>query len=111
MATQRSLKSFAVIGIVMQIFFGVIYAFEEGYSHNVSYSDFNGLLATVFLCMLLLVGFGLLTLYLKEYAITGLMLNFIMLAFTIQWYFLLKKFWYAIKLTDSVNNVGLGTNP
>ena len=39
------------------------------------------------------------------------MLNFIMLAFTIQWYFLLKKFWYAIKLTDSVNNVGLGTNP
>ena len=39
------------------------------------------------------------------------MLNFIMLAYTIQWYFLVKKFWYAIKLTDSVNNVGLGTNP
>lgn len=39
------------------------------------------------------------------------MLNFIMLAFTIQFYFLAKKFWYAIKLTDSINNVGLGTNP
>ena len=34
-----------------------------------------------------------------------------MLAFTIQWYFLIKKFWYSIKLTDSVNNVYLGDNP
>jgi len=49
--------------------------------------------------------------YLKEFAISGMILNFIMLAFTIQWYFLVKKFWYAIKLTDTVNNVYLGTNP
>ena len=57
------------------------------------------------------LGFGLLTVYLKEYTITGLALNFIMLAFTIQWYFLMKKFWYAIKLTDSVNNIALSDNP
>ena len=33
-----------------------------------------------------------------------------MLAFTIQWYFLVKKFWYCIKLTDTVNIYGLGDN-
>ena len=56
MATVRSLRGFAAITLFMQIFFGIIYAFEEGYSPNVSYADFNGLLAAVFLCMLLLVG-------------------------------------------------------
>lgn len=56
MATQRSLKGFAVMALVMQVFFAIIYAFEEGYSPVVSYSDFNGLLAAVFLMMLLLVG-------------------------------------------------------
>ena len=56
----------------MQIFFGIIYAFEEGYASTVTYADFNGLLAAVFLCMLLLIGtsknntgFGLLTVYIK----------------------------------------------
>lgn len=34
-----------------------------------------------------------------------------MLAFTIQWYFLLKKFWYSIKLADTVNSINLGDNP
>jgi hypothetical protein len=34
-----------------------------------------------------------------------------MLAFTIQWYFLMKKFWYCINLTDSSNKVTLGQNP
>jgi len=34
-----------------------------------------------------------------------------MLAFTIQWYFLIKKFWYCIKLTDNANSIGLGDNP
>jgi hypothetical protein len=34
-----------------------------------------------------------------------------MLAFTIQWYFIVKKFWYGIKLTDSINTMGLGDNP
>jgi len=56
MATERSLRGFALITLVMQVFFGIIYAFEEGYSATVSYSDFNGLLAAVFLCMLLLIG-------------------------------------------------------
>ena len=118
MATERSLRGFAVIALVMQIFFGIMYAFAEGYATNVSYSDFNGLIASVFLCMLLLVGitysyigFGLITVYLKEVAISSLLMNFIMLAFTIQWYFLLKKFWYAIDVTDSVNTTGLADNP
>lgn len=53
----------------------------------------------------------MITVYIKDFAISGLVLNFIMLAFTIQWYFLLKKFWYAIKLTDTLNSVGLGDNP
>ena len=56
------------------------------------------------------LGFGLLTVYLKEYNITGLILNFMMLAFTIQWYFLLKKFWYCVKLTDTANLSSLGGN-
>lgn len=34
-----------------------------------------------------------------------------MLAFTIQWYFLVKKFWYAINLGDPNNTVKLGDNP
>jgi len=34
-----------------------------------------------------------------------------MLAFTIQWYFIIKKFWYCIKLTDTTNMVGLSDNP
>jgi hypothetical protein len=34
-----------------------------------------------------------------------------MLAFTIQWYFLVKKFWYAINLGDPTNTVTLGSNP
>jgi hypothetical protein len=34
-----------------------------------------------------------------------------MLAFTIQWYFLVKKFWYAINLGDPTNMVKLGDNP
>lgn len=34
-----------------------------------------------------------------------------MLAFTIQWYFIIKKFWYCIKLTDTVNPFGLSDNP
>jgi hypothetical protein len=51
------------------------------------------------------------TVYIKDFAISGLVLNFIMLAFTIQWYFLLKKFWYGIHLTDTVNNINLGDNP
>jgi hypothetical protein len=40
-----------------------------------------------------------------------MVLNFIMLAFTIQWYFLVKKFWYAINLGDPYNTVKLGDNP
>lgn len=34
-----------------------------------------------------------------------------MLAFTIQWYFLVKKFWYAINLADPNNTVTLSENP
>lgn len=34
-----------------------------------------------------------------------------MLAFTIQWYFLVKKFWYSINLGDEFNTVKLGDNP
>ncbi len=61
MATGRSLKGFAIIILIMEVFFAIIYAFEEGYSAKVSYSDFNGLMATVFLCMLLLVGNKIIT--------------------------------------------------
>jgi hypothetical protein len=67
----------------------------------------NGLLVAVYLIMLLLVGFGLLAVYLKEFSLTGMTLNFIMLAFTIQWYFLVKKFWYSINLGDPSNTVTL----
>ena len=56
MAVTRSLRGFAILVLIMQVFFAVIYAFEFGYSQTVSYSDFNGLIATIFLCMLLLIG-------------------------------------------------------
>lgn len=56
MAVERSLKGFATIVLIMEIFFSIIYAFEEGYAQTVTYSDFNGLVATIFLCMLLLIG-------------------------------------------------------
>lgn len=53
----------------------------------------------------------MLSVYIKEFSITGMVLNFIMLTFTIQWYFLVKKFWYAINLGDAGNMVKLGDNP
>jgi hypothetical protein len=40
-----------------------------------------------------------------------MMLNLIILTFTIQYYFLLAKFWYANKLNDSINNINLSDNP
>jgi hypothetical protein len=49
--------------------------------------------------------------YLKEFSLSGLSLNFIMLAFTIQWYFLVKKFWYSINLGDAGNTITLNENP
>jgi uncharacterized membrane protein len=56
MAVDRSLKSFAVIALVMEVFFAIIYGFHEGYPAQVGYSDMNGLLVAVYLIMLLLVG-------------------------------------------------------
>ena len=56
MAVDRSLKGFAVIAIVMEIFFAIIYGFHEGYVNTVTYADFNGLLVAVYLTMLLLIG-------------------------------------------------------
>jgi hypothetical protein len=56
MAVDRSLKGFAVIAIVMEIFFAIIYGFHEGYTNNVQYADFNGLIVAIYLVMLLLVG-------------------------------------------------------
>lgn len=56
MNTEKSLKAFAVIAFVFEIFFAIIYGFEEGFSKTVSYSDMNGLIVAVFLTMLLLVG-------------------------------------------------------
>ena len=53
------------------------------------------LIVVIYLLMLLLVGFGLVSAYLKEFALTGMTLNVIMVAFTIQWYFLIKKFWFV----------------
>jgi hypothetical protein len=72
MAVNRSLKSFAIIAIILEIFFAIIYAFEEGYVAVPTDGDFNGLLSAIYLIMLLLIGklsymigFGLLTTYLK----------------------------------------------
>lgn len=56
MAVERSLRAFAIIAIIMEIFFAIIYGFHEGYVKDVQYADFNGLLVAVFLVMLLLVG-------------------------------------------------------
>lgn len=56
MGVDRSLKGFAIIAIVMEIFFAIIYGFHEGYTLDVQYADFNGLIAAVYLIMLLLIG-------------------------------------------------------
>jgi hypothetical protein len=56
MGVDRSLKGFAIIAIVMEIFFAIIYGFHEGYTKDVQYADFNGLIAAVYLVMLLLIG-------------------------------------------------------
>jgi hypothetical protein len=56
MAPSTSLKGFAVIVLVMEVFFAIIYAFEEGYSSTVTFEDYNGLLTALFLSMLLLIG-------------------------------------------------------
>lgn len=111
MAVASDLKAFAVVAIVMEVFFAIIYGFHQGYTSTVEFADFNGLIVVIYLLMLLLVGFGLVSTYLKEFALTGMTLNFIMVAFTIQWYFLMKKFWYAINLGDTRNNTQLSDNP
>lgn len=56
MAADRSLKGFAIIAIVMEIFFAIIYGFHEGYSPTVNYADINGLFVALYLVMLLLIG-------------------------------------------------------
>jgi uncharacterized membrane protein len=56
MAVDKSLKSFAIIALVMETFFAIIYGFHEGYPTTVNFSDMNGLLVAVYLIMLLLVG-------------------------------------------------------
>jgi hypothetical protein len=56
MNAVRSLKGFAVIAFVMELFFALIYGFEEGFSKTVNFADMNGLIVAVFLTMLLLVG-------------------------------------------------------
>lgn len=56
MAANKSLKGFAIIAIVFEIFFAIIYGFELGFTKTVSFSDMNGLIVAVFLTMLLLVG-------------------------------------------------------
>lgn len=56
MTAAKSLKGFAVIALIMETFFAIIYAFEEGYSKTVNFADMNGLIVAVFLTMLLLVG-------------------------------------------------------
>lgn len=56
MAASTSLRAFAIIAMVMEIFFAIIYGFHEGYTKDVQYADFNGLIVAVFLVMLLLVG-------------------------------------------------------
>jgi hypothetical protein len=55
-------------------------------------------------------GFGLVSTYLVNFSITGLTLIFIILTFTIQWYFLVKKFWYTVNLGDTSNTWFLGDN-
>ena len=111
MAVAGELKSFAAMAIIMEVFFAIIYGFHQGYTTTVEFADFNGLIVVIYLLMLLLVGFGLVSTYLKGSALTGMTLNFIMVAFTIQWYFLVKKFWYAINLGDPNNQVQLSHNP
>jgi hypothetical protein len=59
MKGNNSLKGFAVIAIVMEVFFAIIYGFHEGYTPTVSYADFNGLIVAIFLIMLLLIGTAL----------------------------------------------------
>ena len=72
MNTDKSLKGFVAIAFVFEVFFAIIYGFQEGFSQTVNYADMNGLIVAVFLVMLLLVGnfsfklgFGLVSAYLK----------------------------------------------
>ena len=56
MAVDKSIKAFAVIAIVMEVFFAIIYGFHEGYTKSVNYADANGLIVAIYLVMLLLIG-------------------------------------------------------
>lgn len=47
--------------------------------------------------------------YLRKFAVGGMVLTFIILAFTIQWYFLMRLFWTSVNVADSSNTNKLGT--
>lgn len=46
--------------------------------------------------------------YLKNFSIGGLTLTFIIVAFTIQWYFLMRIFWTGVNVADSENALYFG---
>ena len=60
MAVVGSLRIYAFTAIIMEIFFAVIYAFQQGVVQTSTFADFDGLILTVFLSILLLVGTTLL---------------------------------------------------
>lgn len=116
MAATASLKGFAIAALILEVFFAIIYAFTVGYARSQGFDELNGLLTALFLSMLLLIGkspfysgFGLVGTYLRKFAVGGMVLTFIILAFTIQWYFLMRLFWTGVNVADATNPNKLGT--
>lgn len=56
MGVDGSLKGFAIVALVLQVFFAIIFSLTQSYSANLSALDFNGLIGGIFLCFLILIG-------------------------------------------------------
>lgn len=56
MGVDLSLKGFAISALILEVFFAIIYSLTQSYSVNLSNADFNGLMVSIFLCFLILIG-------------------------------------------------------
>lgn len=98
--------------LIFEVFFALIYAFIYQYNpvFNSSGFDISGLFVAISIGIMILlgnfeliVGFGLMSTYIYNFALSGMVLVFFILAFTIQYYFIVWSFWVKTGLSSSTN--------
>ena len=128
MALSTTNKIFFVVGLIFQIWWIVIYALDYYYvfypmgtilqENTYGFNDFQGFLLVLFLLLLFFLGkhlinagFTLVSMYVAGSAYSTALFAFMIIVFTIQYYFIIFSFWNHVGLgRDDYNNT-LGDGP